>query len=65
MSDKLQDVFSSLDLDLAHARGMNGITSRSACRVCVRHTDAVSGNGTEAKLNDLHGVEYFWTPQPL
>lgn len=56
MSEKLQDIFSSSDLDLAHAGGMSGITSCSACRACVRHPDAVSGNDTEAKVDDLHAV---------
>lgn len=46
MSEKLQDVFGSSDLDLVHAGGMNGITSCWACRVCVRHPDAVSAHDT-------------------
>lgn len=62
MSEKLQDIFSSSDLDLAHAGGMNGIASCRACRVCVRHPDAVSGNDTEAKLDDLHGVVVISVP---
>lgn len=37
MSEKLQDIFSSSDLDLAHAGGMNGITSCSACRAYQTH----------------------------
>lgn len=65
MSEKLQDIFTSSDLDLAHAGGMNGITSCPACRECVRHTDAVSGSDTEAKLDDLHGVVVISVPRRL
>lgn len=44
---------------------MNGITSCSARRVCVRHTDAVTGNDTEAKLHDLHGVRVISVPYSI
>lgn len=65
MSEKLQDIFSGSDLDSAHAGGMNGITSCSACRVCVRHTDAVSGNDTSKTAWFAWRCGYFCTPQAL